>query len=437
MKAETLLIITQLDMQKAGNQILFRTIQGYLREGYRVILLTSNPLSGSNKADYEELFGDLIENLKIYRFNPLLRFLSIPLLKLKNQAFGKLSPTDDMPNLKVDNSVPFVKWHHGILGFISQISFVLGGIIKAFRLTSLYHPNIIYGYEIYGAPLAYIISKIFHIPLITKFQGTIAFPYIEKYGTLSWFMIPNHLIGLKIPAQLIIMENDGTRGKEVLLKLGIPEGKIKFWIDGVKKDMCIIQFNKFSFLKELGLNDEYKVILTVSRLERWKRVDRAIRAMPLVIEKFSKTVLIVVGDGEEKANLIELAKKLKVDRNTIFVGAIPHDEVKKYFNSCDIFLSLYDYSNLCNPVLEALECGKPIITIDDGSTKGILENGQNAILVKKENLSEELPNAIIELLSNDELRLRLSQNAFNTAKKSLLSWEERMKLEISEVEKIL
>jgi len=433
-------IITQLDMQKAGNQVLFRTIQGYLHKGYKVLLFTSNPESDPNRADYNSLLGEYAKNLIVYRFNPLFRFLWRLLRNIPNKNRNLKIDKKEKDNIQnMEDTVPFVdvSIKASLIGFVSQVSFFLGGFLKLLKLTKIYRPVVIYGYEIYGAPLACIVAKIFHIPFVTKFQGTIAYPIIEKYKIGAWLRIPHHLIGLKFPSNLIIMENDGTRGKDVLVRLKVPEEKIRFWIDGVDKDIYIQNFDKKRFLKELGLNEDSKTILVASRLERWKRVDRAITAMSEVIKEVSNAILIIVGDGTERKRLEGLAEDLKLNNNVLFIGAVPHKEVKKYFNACDIFLSLNDYSNLCNPVLEALECGKCIITIDDGSTKEILVNNQNVMLIKKENLSNELPETIVNLLTNDELRQRSEKNARIFAEKYLLSWENRMELEISEVEKIL
>jgi glycosyltransferase involved in cell wall biosynthesis len=407
-------------------------------KGYKVLLFTSNPENDPNRADYNSLLGKYAKNLIVYRFNPFLR----PLWKLVRKLFSKtenlkIKGKPDIPEM--EDAVEFVDTSvkAGLIGFISQVSFFLGGFLKLLKLVKIYRPAVIYGYEIYGAPLAWFVARICNIPLVTKFQGTIAYPILEKYKTSSWFRIPNHLIGLKTPADLVIMENDGTRGKDVLLKLKFPSKRILFLIDGVDKGFYIPNFNKKQFLKELGLSEDSKIIVVVSKLKRWKRVDRAIMAMSEVVKKIKDVILIVVGDGEERERLERLAKELNLNNHVFFTGAIPHSEVKYYMNAADVFLSLYDNSNLCNPVLEALECGKCIITIDDGSTKDILVNNQNAILIKKEELFEELPKAIAKCLTDDELRQRLEKNARIFAEKYLLSWEKRMELEIGEVEKIL
>jgi len=436
-KMKTLLIISQLDMQKAGNQVLFQTIQGYVVAGYRVILLTSNPVSDPNRADYDKLLGQFMTKVSIHRFVPLFRPLAKVVfqsrrLLLKHRSICQRTPVTDLTS-----TVPFVtSGAKSFLGLLSWLSFILGGLLKAISLARQHKVKVVYGYEIYGAPVAWIVARLFKIPLITRFQGTIAFPELERGG--AWLRIPHHLLALKIPADLIIMGNDGTRGKEVLRKLGVPEQRIRFWINGVRKDIYIPQFDKRLLLDRLGLNHDAdaKIILAMSRLANWKRVDRAIRVMPQVIQKISNAFLVIVGDGPERGNLENLARRLGIATHVIFVGPVSHDEVKHFFNGCDLFLSLYDHSNLCNPVLEALTCGKCIITINDGSTKDLLENGYNAVLINKSTLERELPKTIVSLLCDRRKRQRIAENAWKYAKEHLQSWEDRRMKEVKEVEEL-
>jgi len=435
-KMKSLLIISQLDMQKAGNQLLFQTVRGYVAAGYRVIFLTSNPASDPNRADYDKLLGRCMAKVSIYRFTPLFRPLAKVVFQARKFLLGHHSICQQTPVMDLTGTVPFgTSGGKSILGLLSWISFILVGSFKAVSLARRHKVKVVYGYEIYGAPVAWIVARLFKIPLITKFQGTIALPELERGG--AWLRIPHHLLALKIPADLIIMENDGTRGKEVLRKLGVPEQRIRFWIDGVRKDMYIPQFDRRLLLDKLGLNHDAdeKIILVMSRLTKWKRVDRAIRAMPQVIRKIPNAFLVIVGDGPERGNLENLARMLGVGTHVMFIGPVPHDEVRYFFNGCDLFLSLYDHSNLCNPVLEALTCGKCIITINDGSTKDLLVNGYNAVLVNKSALERELSETIISLLLDEGKRDRIARNARNYAQRYLQSWEERMTMEIGEVEK--
>ena len=430
---KVILFLSDLDFSKMGNQTLLNTVLGYIRNNFKVVLLTSAPKVENifEGIDFPEEYRDKVI---IKRFCPLLRYPRMFFLTFVEFIIQRLR-LDKWA--KKDRSKVEEKSFFTYKPQLSFLSFLPGALFWGIVLAAKYRPQIIYGYEPLGVLPAWIISKIFSAKLITRFQGTILYPEMRKSVLKTVLKFPFHIISMIVPSDLIIMGNDGTRGKEVLLKLRIPEWRIRFWINGVDKNMYIPNFSKESLLNKFSLKKESKVILTVSRLELWKRVDRAIKAMPQVVKKVPETILIIVGWGSEENNLRDLVKELGLEEKVIFAGKVTHKEVKYFMNGCDIFLSLYDYSNLGNPVLEALVCGKSVVTIDDGSTTDVLKNGYNAILVPKESLEQELPKVLIELLENDERRRVLEHNARDFAEKHLLSWTERMDLEVKEVLSLL
>lgn len=84
-----------------------------------------------------------------------------------------------------------------------------------------------------------------------------------------------------------------------------------------------------------------------------------------------------------------------------------------------VFVSVYDVSNLCNPVLEAMICGKCIVSLNDGSLDSITDNGKNRIHINPQKIDEEFPKAIINLLQNYKLRNRLCRQAHIFAENNL------------------
>lgn len=48
-----------------------------------------------------------------------------------------------------------------------------------------------------------------------------------------------------------------------------------------------------------------------------------------------------------------------------------------------LFVSLYDRSNLCSPVMEALAAGKCIVTLNVGATGDVIRNGKNGVLLQE------------------------------------------------------
>lgn len=383
--------------EKKGAQSLWYTLKGYADRGWHVIFLTSK----NNRND-----DNIGSN-------------SIAIKRLNDSFFRKLSQRKK-------------------IGFFFRplwwIYFQIGMFFLASKIVKDHEINLLYGYEIFGTPVARFLSLRFKIKMVTRFQGTILKPKMAKklWKLRHW----HHYIGLKIPSDLIIMTNDGTEGDEVLSQLNTDMKKVKFWMNGVDQEVYKPDYDVLAFKNEKGLTPETKILLTVSRIEYWKRVDRIISALPEIVNNTSDVRLIIVGGGSEKENLEKLVKKLALEKYVLFTGSISHDKVSDFLNSADIFVSLYDLSNLGNPLLEAMMCAKCIVTLNNGDTGDYIKNNHNGILLDKKNLNR-LPGIISDLLLDDRKRANLGTNAREFAVSNFWSWEDRMDAEVKTVEKLI
>lgn len=75
-----------------------------------------------------------------------------------------------------------------------------------------------------------------------------------------------------------------------------------------------------------------------------------------------------MGGRPERECLDYLAHEMEVAPYVRFEGAVLHDQVTKYLDVVNIFLSFYNLSNVGNPLLEAMMAGKCIITLNNGDT---------------------------------------------------------------------
>ncbi|MFZ5974872.1 MAG: glycosyltransferase family 4 protein [Bacillota bacterium] len=274
------------------------------------------------------------------------------------------------------------------------------------------------------------LSSKYHLPLITRFQGTILKDF--KDTRLQRIRKFNHYKALELKSDMIIMTDDGTEGDKVLQRLGNKTEKIFFWKNGQDIPLNESFFDTRNAVRDqLEISRTAPVLLTVSRLQNWKRVDRAINAMPDVLKRFPDCKLVIVGGGEEYENLKSLAEKTGVQDSVIFTGPVEQKDVWKYYSCADIFLSLYDLSNLGNPLMEAMRYGKAIITLNIGETYKVIENEVNGILLKQEPF--DVSSAIVRLLTDKKLKNMLGENAKEYAKRNFWSWEERMKAEVDAV----
>lgn len=371
-----------------GAPSFYKTIEAYKKEGWNVVLITPKYKSG---------YIPNFKGVKIITFKPI--FFSLTKLR-KIGFFGRIL--------------------HSMQG-----NYMLYKLCKK-ALSDFRGEALVYAYEVNGVKAGYKLKEEFGLPFVTRFQGTILTNV--KDTLINRLRKYPHFQALETKADLLIMTDDGTQGNKVLDKLNNQSSEIKFWKNGVDIDLES-EDNKMISKKHLGLAPSDRVLMTVSRLASWKKVDRAIKALSVVIKQNKNVKLVIVGDGDEKHNLLSLTEKLGLASNVIFAGAVPQSEIRHYLDLADVFLSLYDLSNVGNPLLEAMTCGKPIITLNVGDTASIIKNGENGILLDLNEL-EMIPKYIIKLLNEPKLAKKLGDNAKDYARKNFWSWDERMQCEV-------
>lgn len=349
------------------------------------------------------------------------------------------------PELEYDN-LKVIYFSTGILekltqirkiGFFMRILYSRYGNYKFYKIGKKFitKNTVIYGYEVEGVYAAKKLSDEFKIPLITRFQGTVLYGYKNTFfNRLKKYP---HYEALKTEADITIMTDDGTFGNKVLKDLNNKSKKILFWKNGVDIGNKPVDPTATKTLKQkLMLNGTERILLTVSRLAAWKKVDRAIIAFHEVLKINPSCKLIIIGDGEEKNKLVNLTNELDISNDVIFCGAVEQEKIGIYMAITDVFLSLYDLSNVGNPLLEAMNCGKAIITLNNGNTSEIINNNLNGILLEPNDLNQ-LPEKILELLKDDALRKELGNNALKMAKTTFWTWDERIEKEVNEVSKLI
>lgn len=367
---------------KSGGKALFSTIDYYLKNGYEVFLITDKKVDNiSISINEDNLFyidTSFFEN------------------KIKYKKIGLLFR----------------------FAYVFYFKFMAKQIFKKINKNNL----LVYSYEVHTVSAGKAMSKKWHLPFITRFQGTTMAN--KKVNFINKLRFYPHLQALSTKADLVIMTNDGTQGDKVL-KHCHNDSTTMFIRNGVNiLDNNITELSQnFIHEKNKMFGKEKILLLTVSRLENWKKVERSINAIAFLNNK--KYHLLIIGDGNEMSNLINLTKTLNISDQVTFAGAVPNKDVYKYMMMSDIFLSFYDLSNVGNPLLEALCLGKPIITYNVGDTNMIID-GKNGII-----LDDVSPNNIankIKSLSKEDLEY-YSKNAKKYANENLYSWEKRMKIE--------
>jgi glycosyltransferase involved in cell wall biosynthesis len=304
-------------------------------------------------------------------------------------------------------------------------------------LTSRVRPNIVYSMRSTFVLVGCIWSKICGAKFVQRQYGTWLYHlWFEQNKWLPRIKSLGTLLAFKFPTDLYIMTNDGTNGDKVAEWLSFPMDRFRFWLNGVDKSLRIKDFDVKGFKKELGLPWDSYVIMTLGRLSYWKRLDRAIDAMAVILKEYPNAYLVIIGKGEKLKILEEQVEALGLNNNVIFLGAVQHNKIKRYLNGADIFLMCNDLTNMCNTLVEALTCGCCVVTRDVGSTTEIVTDGDNAIVLKPGEAGD-IASAIIALLKNPRKRQEIAERAYKKAMEQFQTWDERMKMEVEELEMLI
>ena len=163
--------------------------------------------------------------------------------------------------------------------------------------------------------------------------------------------------------------------------------------------------------KKRGYRSSSKKLITVGRFDSQKGYDYLSRVAVNVLSEYPDWQWDIYGSGEEsiKIKLIEELEKGKVLSQVNFMGNVKG--IENIYPNHAIYIMTSRYEGLPLVLLEAKQYGLPIVSFDcpTGPSEIILD-GENGYLIENFDV-KQMSQKIIELIENDELRLRFSRNA--------------------------
>ncbi len=162
-----------------------------------------------------------------------------------------------------------------------------------------------------------------------------------------------------------------------------------------------------------------KYIYYVGALEPRKNVPLLIEAYAKLAYKFPDIPLVIAGKkGWMYDEIFAKVKNLNLEERVRFLGYVPEQDLIGLYNGTSIFVypSLYEGFGL--PVLEAMQCGAPVVTTNVSSMPEVA--GNSALLVAPDDV-EGLSKAMQRILSDDQLAKDLS--SLGLARSANFSWK--------------
>ncbi len=192
----------------------------------------------------------------------------------------------------------------------------------------------------------------------------------------------------------------------------------KFYQEKINKEKVI------QLKEKLNIKNDDFVILFVGRIASEKSIDFLINNQVELVKKNKNCKLIIVGSGPDSEELENLSKELKMDKNIIFTGKVPWNEVNLYYNLSNVFTTASHTETQGLTVIEAMAASLPVVALDDEAFNTTVINDLNGYLFK----DDKEYCKYMELLMNDhELVKKLgSQARINSNQYSSRYYAERV-----------
>lgn len=192
----------------------------------------------------------------------------------------------------------------------------------------------------------------------------------------------------------------------------IDKKKIKLIKPGVDESL---------FSPDPNLSKE-NIFLSIGRIQKQKRQLEAIEFLSSFREIENDFKCYFVGgpsgtSGDDYfVGLKEIVKELDLESHVEFLGNLPQSKIRELLNRSKLLIHTSEYETFGLVAIEAHSVGVPVISINQGSLKEIIDNNINGYITESFN-DPHLNEFILKILNDDKFADYISKSAINSAKK--------------------
>lgn len=178
-------------------------------------------------------------------------------------------------------------------------------------------------------------------------------------------------------------------------------------------DKVVVIYNPCTTEILKGSYPKRKQILYAGTINARKGYADMIRAFARIANKYPEWNIVFAGNGEVKQGE-ELAKSLRIDRQTVFLGWVSGAEKDKAFKEASIFCLPSYAEGFPMAVLDAWAYGLPVITTPVGGIPDIAEDGKNLLLFTPGD-EEQLAKQFERMIGDENLRNKIAEESVRLA----------------------
>lgn len=295
-----------------------------------------------------------------------------------------------------------------------KLLYYFGFYIKAFLFGTFGNYDYIYGHfaSHVGVPLL-LIKK------IKKNQKIVINVHGNDIVADSQTDIKNQKISKMVITQANKVIAPSLYFKEVLQsEYNVESSKIAVYPSSGINKKIFYPLNQTIAREKIGLENQFKYIGYVGRLETAKGWDVFLNAAKKIISTFDSTIkFIIVGDGIEKEKCQELIRELSIEENVLYFSVMDQNKLNLLYNSLDVFCfpTFRKSESLGLVGLEAMACKTIVIASNNFGPTSYISDKRNGFFFESKD-SNDLAKTTIEVLNLPmEAKKRIKENAYATA----------------------
>ena len=327
---------------------------------------------------------------------------------LVTSRFQDLPRDEEFDGFKI-HRVPVLRKRADVCRVHEMFTYVLSASLYTLKFANTFQPDIVQVFfGIPSGPVAYLLKKLYNLPYVVFLGGRdVPRPNPDPpYYRLIYPILAPAIKSIWGNAAAVVACSDGLR--ELAWKTNKNE-KIEVIPDG-------IDLSKFHPVQREA-EPTVARILTIARLIPRKGVQYLIQAIPDVIQNTHREFEVeIVGDGPMRAELVELAEKLKVSHKLNFVGTVPYEHLAKRYQEADIFVLSSLAEGMPLVVLEAMASGLPIVASRVQGIEDLVEVGRYGYLFTPTDW-QSLARHLVTVLNNGQRRIAMGQESIKLAQK--------------------
>ena len=247
------------------------------------------------------------------------------------------------------------------------------------------------------------------VAFIHQIAREVLFTAVPYFQAKFWSFMEPHVLGLYKDTPIITVSQSTKRD---LVKMNIQRDKVYVVGNGVDHGLY----------QPCPVKNPYPHVIYVGRIRRNKGIHYLVGSMKQVVEKLPNAQLSVVGKGDREylKSLKQLTIDLKLEKNIIFHGYLTEEEKIRLMQEAHVLAIHSQYEGFGLVVVEANACGTPVIATDVPGLRDTVVNGETGLLVPYRHV-ESLSSAILQILTDDGMREKMSRRAIERA--SNYCWE--------------